>query len=77
VGAPEGRSPWLKETTPWINVVEVDWPPKEDEDDPEDPPWDADEVHEMMEGMDAHNVGFHRAAVETLYPRHWESVHYK
>jgi hypothetical protein len=62
VGAPEKPSLGRKGTMSWINVVEVDWPLKEDEDDPED----ADEVHEKVEGMDAYNVGFHRAAVETL-----------
>lgn len=74
VNAPDEPTLWLSENTPWINAVEVKWPPKDDPDDPDDTPWDINRGHELIEGMDTYNVGFHRIAIESLYPSHWAQI---
>ena len=74
VNGPYEPSLWLSEKTPWINAVEVDWPPGYDPNDPFDAPWEPERGHELIEGMDTDNVGFHRIAIETLYPGHWAMI---
>jgi hypothetical protein len=66
VDAPGELPPWLDEKTPWINAVEVDWPPEESV--------DVERGHVLVEGSEAFDVGFHRAAVQTLYPAHWAAI---
>ena len=54
--------------------MHVNWPDKFEpmysgEQEPE--PADG---YELIEGMDVYDVGFHRCAIDTLYPAHWQST---
>jgi hypothetical protein len=68
--APEDLPGYLVEETPWINVVQVDWSLVEEQEDECGP----DDGYEIVEGLDLFNVGFHRHAVQTLYPSLWQAI---
>jgi hypothetical protein len=55
----------------WINVAEVDWPPRSDVDET-----DKDDGYEpLVEGLSDYNVGVHRHTIKTLYPQHWQATY--
>lgn len=57
---------------PWINVVEADWPPTWDpKTEPKEARWDYHQRDEPVEGLRTYEVGFHRNAIQTLYPGFW------
>jgi nuclear transport factor 2 (NTF2) superfamily protein len=60
----------------YVNVVEADWPPSPDEDDPES---ELEQIlsdcgHPKIEDMDTWEVGFQCVPIGTLYPFHWGDV---
>ena len=55
---------------PWINVVEVDWPPRPEPNEHPEDRWDSLQDCEPVEGMRMEDVRFHRCAIETMYPQH-------